>query len=246
MDEDKAVTVWNEELESAVKEIGDESKGYKIMHIHMAQTANQMYTKLTMLGILLGPLSSLLSGIEAMSNPYRHSVLAVITICLGFLSGVTVAVIKFGKYDEVSNANKTASARYTSLESNVRRQLSLQRKDRIPAMTYMEWLESKYEELFMSAPLLPRNVYDKYINAAKKQGLAVPQRYKMEFDIEKGYTESKKAEITDISDIHVTRNSTDTRPPVESIMKSTTFSSMADLNMYSDNMLQYEIGRLNK
>ena len=138
-------TVWNDELEAAVKEIGDESKGYKIMHIHMAQRATQIYTHLTIAGIVLGPLASLFSSVDSFANPER-SVASIISIFLGFLSGVTVAIIKFGKYDEVSNANKTASARYTSIESNVRRQLSLQRKDRIPAMTYMDWLDTKYED----------------------------------------------------------------------------------------------------
>ena len=43
----------------------------------------------------------------------------IIELVLGFLSGIVVASIKFGRYDEVSNANKTAAARYTSIESNV-------------------------------------------------------------------------------------------------------------------------------
>ncbi len=236
------INIWNDELETAVKDIGDESKGYKIMHIHMAQTATQIYTRLTIAGIVMGPMASLFSSIDSFTHPDR-SVASILSILLGFLSGITVAVIKFGKYDEVSNANKTASARYTSIESNVRRQLSLQRKDRIPAITYMEWLESRYEELFMSAPLLPSSVFDKYINTAKKQGIAVPERYNHDLDIESGY-EAKKAEIVDVSDIHITKGSDDKKPV--SLVQASTFSSMADLNLYSDSMLRYEINRLSR
>ena len=235
-------TVWNDELEAAVKEIGDESKGYKIMHIHMAQRATQIYTHLTIAGIVLGPLASLFSSVDSFANPER-SVASIISIFLGFLSGVTVAIIKFGKYDEVSNANKTASARYTSIESNVRRQLSLQRKDRIPAMTYMDWLETKYEELFMSAPLLPRKVFDNYIYTAKKQGLTVPERYKHNIDIEDGYILSKKEEIADISDIEVAKDTIEDKP--KSLIQTSTFSSFADLNQFSDDMLRYEMRRMN-
>ena len=61
----------------------------------------------------------------------RFSQLLVISeIILGFLSGVIVAILKYGKYDEVSTANKSAAAKYASLEANVRRQLSLYRSDR--------------------------------------------------------------------------------------------------------------------
>jgi hypothetical protein len=235
-------SIWNEELETAVKVIGDESKGYKIMHIHMAQKASQIYTSLTVAGIILGPLASVFSSIESLSNPNK-SFASVCSILLGFLSGVTVAIIKFGKYDEVSNANKTASARYTSIESNVRRQLSLQRKDRIPAIAYMEWLESKYEELFLSAPLLPRKVYDKYIYTAKKQGITIPERYYNHHDLDIEHTEAKKAEIVDISDITITNHKNDEKPL--SIIHTSTFSSFADLNQYSDTMLRYEMKRMN-
>ena len=147
--------VWNDKLESVAKDIGEDATGNKLMHIWEAQNNITKYNRLMMLGICIGPIGGLLSTIGAALNPDRDPTIPIISAIFGFLSGIFVAIIKFGKYDEKSNGHKQAVARYTSVESNVRRQLSLYRMDRIPASTYMEWLERKFEDIFLAAPLLP-------------------------------------------------------------------------------------------
>jgi len=117
-----------------------------------------------------------------------------------------VAILRFGKYDESSTSNKQAAARYTSLESNVRRQLSLYRKDRIDADKYMDWLETKYEELFLSAPLLSPEAYDKYFADATRLGLTVPCKYKATIDINPVYEQCQVQRIADRTEIRVNDN----------------------------------------
>lgn len=194
---------WNEPLENAAKYIGESSKGYKLMHLRLAQTSRKIYNRLMFLGILIGPLGGMVSAIEAFINPSVEPISAIIAISFGFLSGIIVAIIKFGKYDEVSNANKQAAARYTSIESNVRRQLGLYRNDRFLAIPYMEWLETKFEEIFLSAPLLPEKSYDNYYIFAKKMGLIIPNHYEGVIHINTEYTDTKINEIKNISSIEV-------------------------------------------
>ena len=131
---------WNDKLEMAAKDIGETSKSYKLMHIQEAQLADKTYNRLMIIGIIMGPLSGITSGIGATINTGTEPIIPIIAAIFGFISGIIVAIIKFGKYDEASNANKQAAARYTSIESNVRRQLGLYRSDRVPAIPYMEWL----------------------------------------------------------------------------------------------------------
>lgn len=258
---------WNEKLEMAAKDIGEASKSYKIMHIQEAQKANKIYNRLMIMAIIMGPLSGVTSGIGAVINSNSDSdseintTIPIIATILGFLAGIIVSMIKFGKYDEASNSNKQAAARYTSIESNVRRQLSLYRSDRVPATPYMEWLETKYEELFMSAPLLPAEVYDKYSHIAKNIGLRIPNQYDAIITINTEYEQTKVEEIINVTDIKVNdenkpntdivqklSNNDDMKEDKDKedkkIKRTNTMLHFPQLNQFSDKMLEYEMKRM--
>jgi hypothetical protein len=255
------MTSWNDKIEKVAREIGESSKGYKILHINEAQKAVKNHTRLMAAGIIVGPLSGVLSGIEAALRPPKEDpIIPVIVILLGFLSGIIVATIKFAKYDEVSNANKSAAASYTSLESNVRRQLGLYRKDRVEAIKYMEWLETKYQELFMSAPLLPIGSY----KTAKNENISIPNRYGSNVTIDESYRNRKSYEMTNTTEIEVNDRNFETEIEIQDdssdgvklspkinenkrkqkIKRTQTMSKIPQLNQYSDKMLEYEMKRM--
>jgi len=253
---------WNEKLEIAAKDIGEASKGYKLMHIRQAQKSIKTYNNLMIAGVMMGPMAGVASGIGAAINSGTDPTIPIIAVVLGFLSGIVVTIMKFGKYDENSNANKQAAARYTSIESNVRRQLGLYRVDRVPATPYMEWLETKYEELFSSAPLLPASMYDKYSNFAKDVGLSVPTRYEPVITINTDYETTKVREIIDTTDIEVnsfgesiiheelediekgSKKANKQKNIKKTIKRTGTMSQFPDLNKCSDQMLNYEMKRM--
>jgi F0F1-type ATP synthase assembly protein I len=241
----KVEAKWNEKLEDAVRNIGEDSKSYKLMHIYEAQRANRIYTKLTMAGIILGPLTGIIAGIDTTVIQSKEPILSITATVLGFLSGIVVAVIKFGRYDEFSNANKQAAARYTSIESNVRRQLGLYREDRVPATLYMEWLETKYGELFLSAPLLPSDVYDKFSQA---ENTSVLNRYEDIISINDDYEKAEVKKIVDVTNIEINNGYKVSREQEikgqKQIKRSYTMSQFPELNQYSDKMLEYEMKRM--
>ena len=259
---------WNECLEQAAKEIGESSKSYKLMHIEEAQEATNIYNNLMIAGIVTGPLAGIVTSVGAAANLDGNTVIVcdVVIILLGFLSGIFVSILKFGKYDEMSSANKQAAARYTSIESNVRRQLSLYRQDRVAAAPYMEWLETKYDELFMSAPLLPASAYDKFTNKAKELGYHIPNRYDTVIEINNDYEDSKLGEVTDQTKIEVNIDDNTLEPKQQisqgsrfrdavmmasqamkgdkKVRRTDTMSQFPQLNECSDQMLQYEMNRM--
>lgn len=233
--------LWNDKIEKAAKNIGETSRAYKIMHTEEAQKANKYYNRLMMLGIILGPASGIISGISAALNPEMNPTFPIIELSLGFLSGIIVASIKLGRYDEVSNANKTAAARYTSLESNVRRQLGLNREDRMSPTTYMEWLETKYEELLLSAPLLPPGNYEKYKKMADKEGWLIPEQYDHIISVEEG---TRKHQIIEAHNINLSPG--DENMSIEHSSghrRSLTMGNIPEINQFSDQMLKYEMRR---
>ncbi len=234
---------WNSKLEEAAQSIGQAAQGYKHMHIWQAQRATNRHKYLMGSGIVVGPLASVLQSISLALNLETDPIISVFVIILGFISGIMVATVKFGKYDEVSNANKSAAARYTSIEANVRRQLGLYRRDRMPAIAYMDWLETKYEELLMSAPLLSASSLERYSKHAKTKGLPVPEQYDHFISINKDYEDTKAQEIVDQSKIIIT--TAENTPVLDSqVKRSSTMAKIPEINCASDKMLAYELNRL--
>lgn len=215
------------------------------MHIYEAQRANKIYTKLTIVGIILGPLAGIVSGIDTTVIESKEPIMPIIATILGFLSGIVVAVIKFGRYDEFSNANKQAAARYTSIESNVRRQLGLYREDRVPATLYMEWLETKYGELFLSAPLLSADVYDKF---SQIENNSVLSKYENIISINDNYEKAEVKKIVDVTNIKINNGykvlGEQEMKGEKQIKRSYAMSQFPELNQYSDKMLEYEMKRM--
>ena len=165
MDNDETKNViWTNIIEQNVKEIGEKSKGYKIMHIQQARNITLKYKLLMYTGIILGPLAGLLSSLAVISSSSNTSIeLSIASACVSFISGIVIAVTKYGKFEEKSSHHKITASKYTSLESNVRRQLILSREDRINAVQYLDYVGSSFDELFMSSPLVANNIYKNYI-----------------------------------------------------------------------------------
>ena len=130
------------------------------MHIQEAHRISKQHKWLMYSGIFLGPLTGLLSGIGAITNTSTSPIKwAIAAACTGFISGIVVAVTKFGKFEEKSSHHKLAASKYTSLESNVRRQLIMCRTDRVNAVKYLEWIGNSFDDLFITSPLVSRSIH---------------------------------------------------------------------------------------
>jgi hypothetical protein len=208
--------LWDDSIENAAKEIRNRSNIYKSMHIYSAQKANKLYNNFMYLSIVLGPTAGVLSGIITNFNGDTQKVLSVLITILSFISGIVATILKFGKFDEESNANKLAASKYTSLENNVRRQLALSRTNRIPAKDYIDWINRSFDELFIASPLLSEEIFLKYEKKAIKNGIRIrPQ--------------------TSEDDVK------DTLQLLQK--KSKTYNNIQDINHYDDGRMNYEMKR---
>ena len=217
---------WNPIIEKNVLEIGEKAKGYKTMHTQESEQVSTKYDILMFCGIVLGPLAGLLSSIGAiLAPPDTAIILPILSTCVGFLSGIFVAITKYGKYEENMSKHKLAASKYTSLESNVRRQLALCRLDRVNAVQYLEWIGNSFDELFLASPLVAKKIYEQYIEMAKENGLVIPDEYKIIVNVDQRFSEIKKPQ----GKIEITR---------ESINK------LPELNKFSDGRMDYELNRM--
>jgi hypothetical protein len=144
---------WNDNLEKETYNIAYNCNNSKINHIKNSIIYSRIYSMFIILGVLIGPISSTLSTTDAFSS----STLLIISSFTGYISGIIIAIIKFGKFEQLSISNKNAAMKYNSLENNIKRQLSLYRTDRIKPDHYLKWIEIKFEEINSSSPLIHKN-----------------------------------------------------------------------------------------
>jgi hypothetical protein len=243
---------WNEDIEKNVYEIGEKSKGYKIMHIKEAINVSFRYDLLMYSGILLGPIAGLLSAIGSILSPDDSpTTLPIVSACLAFISGIVVAATKYGKFEEKSSHHKMAASKYTSLESNIRRQLILYRENRQNAAQYLEWIGNSFDDLFTGSPLVTDIIYNEYIKIAKENGLVIPDEYVI--NINDHYKKKKINEIKDVSIININtdleNNNNVNDGKVDDHIKENIINNLShfpDINKFSDNMMNYELQRMMK
>ena len=254
---------WNNKSEDVIKQLGENVKSYKIMHLQQAQKACSFYKKLTIAGIVIGPMAGILSAINQIIYPDTNPTIPIIEILLGFLSGIIVAIIKFGKHDEAMNSNQSVAARYTSLESNIRRQMCLYRNNRISAEHYLEWVETKYNEIISSAPLITQTTYNNFVAKSDKNGYTIPNMYESIITINtenvpeivinmdnEGQSESElegqgESELEGQGESELEgQGESHQKVTIHKVKRTTTMAKIPEINQYSDKMLQYEMKRM--
>jgi len=245
--------MWNDKIEKTVHGIGESSKSYKHMHIDYAQRTSKMFSIYTILGILLGPLAGIISTVDASMHPDEDPTFSIVIAILSSLSGVVVAIVKFGNYEELSSAHKNTAAKYTSLESNVRRQLALYRNDRIPAQKYLSWIGKSFDDLFMAAPLLPENIQKKHANIAKTSGLIAPTPYKPTIQIDSKYEHDVVTSLINNNQIEIntsldksdmTTDDKETKIILKTVRRGESLAQFPELSKYSDGQMSYEMTRM--
>ena len=161
---------WSDTIEKALLNIAESCKGYKWMNIFSAKRESFRYDILMYSLIILGPLSGILSSSSSSTSSSKDNILQIFVTVFSFSTGMFSAVIKYSKFDEKSLIYKTIASKYGSLESNIRRQLSLEKTDRVNAGEYLEWISNNYDSLFSSSPLISDDVYEKWkvINGGEK------------------------------------------------------------------------------
>lgn len=245
---------WSPTIEKNILEIGEKAKGYKIMHIKTSRQISYKYDWLMYSGIVLGPLAGLFSGIGAMLHPEEETTFPILSACVAFISGIVVAVSKYGKFEEKSSDHRLAASKYTSLESNVRRQLALCKKDRINAGQYLDWIGNSFDDLFLASPLVSPKIYDSYVKKAKEKGLAIPDEYGMTVNINESYQMKKIHEIKDASvidiNIDLSKGSQNNSEEIQTfkgkkeIKRTKSMSHYPELNKFSDGRMEYEMQRM--
>lgn len=216
---------WNDQLESSIKFIGERALGYKIMHVRAARSSTLTYDMLMYAGIVCGPLAGLIACIGTILSNCPEIIFPIISAAIASVSAIFVGSVKFGKFEEQSVAHKVAAARYTSLESSIRQQLTLNRNQRIEGKEYLHYIGNSYDELFNISPLIPKKINQAYAKKARESGLTVPEEYALTVTIDPIYEKN-----------------TITQP--QCLKRGESLISFPNFSKYSDGQMEYEMKRM--
>jgi hypothetical protein len=146
--------VWSSASENIAQKIGADAQDNKIHQLRAARRCAHDYSKLMCVGVALGPLSAVITGIGMTLNPEAPVLFPVVSSIVAFAAGIVTAVARFSSLDEKSVEHKLAAGQYARLEGNIRRQLAMPRPLRQAASKYLRWADKTFDEVFASSPLV--------------------------------------------------------------------------------------------
>lgn len=171
------VKSWSETVEKTIREMCENCEKNRARNSAEAVRLLTYYNALVYTVIALNPIASIIY------NTLGEAASAVVLINLSlFLVSVLSGWIKYAKFEERAFVHNSFAARFSSLKSNIERQLSLAQEERILAGEYFEWVSESYDELNSSAPLFiggegkkeDKNVKITVIEADKKPNHIAP------------------------------------------------------------------------
>ena len=159
--------IWNETTEKVIRDVETSCREYKYMHVDACKSASRKYDYTMYVIIAVGPISSILASTYDTSSNCNSPINQAVQIFLYLITGVLSAIIKFSKFEHKATIHRTTSLKFSSLENNIKRQLTLRREDRQPADKYLEWVIHSFDELFNSSPIIVDTVFQKWSKERK-------------------------------------------------------------------------------
>lgn len=159
---------WSESIETTLKDIEKSCENFKLLNIFAARKNERKYNFLMYCSIVLGPLTGVISASLNTDSEY-NSQLSVIVTVFSFLTGMCSAINKFSEFGDKALVYKNIASKYASLEINIKRQLSLEKVDRINSSEFLEWVSNSYDELFNTTPLVSDSIYEEWVEKNKQE-----------------------------------------------------------------------------
>jgi hypothetical protein len=213
---------WNVFIENICQDIGNKSMGYKWMHYNTALGLSSIASKLKLFGTLMGPLV----GISIFSNTGDILVLKIVTGVISFVIGISTAMLQTNNYDEEASKHKLASGRYSSLISNIRRQLSIPYEKREKGDDYVKWIEKNYNDLVTNSPDIDDLIVTKYIKLATQKNIPIPDSFEIAGIINQNInTDSVGMTLRRLSDVSI-----DVQPNVSVSHSPVPHADVGDIN----------------
>jgi hypothetical protein len=162
---------WNDKNERIIVSIGENSASYKWMH----DKSSQIYTSLhKMMGFILIIINT---GLSAQTLVPENSEIAAINILRQlFIYIVTLlsVVQNFLKYEELTSKHNSAAINFSHLYHKIQQEMSMFRKDRTDANTYVSTVLKEYDSLIVNGPDIHWYALSQFKKIFSKSDISIP------------------------------------------------------------------------
>lgn len=150
---------YNPEFEQLLKENGDHSQVYSILHQMSHVKYRRMYDKCNIPLIIITAVIGFVTGI-GLPYAYTNTALGAASVFVSIMK----SIVSYLKLSERSENHRICSLQFGQISNEIKTELSLRRKQRQPAKILLDMVKVKYKNLMEVAQLLDNDVIQQFRN----------------------------------------------------------------------------------
>jgi hypothetical protein len=252
-----SVTEWTDELETQLKYLGECAQGYVRMYKMDILKYSAHQQRWTSGSISAGVISGALLTLSLALGIEHNQVMIIISTLLSFGSSVCHGYLYQIDYASIIADLKRQTAKYSGLQNNIKRQLSLSRDKREKAEDYHYWITNNYDQLSETSLNIHPDTIELYRKICKDSNLPFPDENaddaKIVVHVEKGCDtdrndtgrndtgrNTRRTKTTGLQDV-ISQEDKSTLVKGDSLRGQV---NIQEALRYTDQHMQYELNRL--
>ena len=148
---------YNPEFEQLLKENGDHSQVYSILHQMSHVKYRAMYDKFNIPLIIITAVIGFVTGI-GLPYAYINTALGASSVFVSIMK----SIVSYLKLSERSENHRICSLQFGQISNEIKMELSLRRNQRQPAKILLDMVKVKYKNLMEVAQLLDNDVIQRF------------------------------------------------------------------------------------
>lgn len=173
----KSRNEWTDELEKQLQYIGECSQGYTQMYKMDILRYSTFQQRLTSLIISSGIISGALLTLSLALGIDKSQAMVIISTFLSFGTSVGQGYLYQIDYASIISELKRQAAKYSGLQNNIKRQLSMPRNKREKAKDYHYWITNSYDQLGETSLHIHPETIILYRELCQKEKLPFPDEF---------------------------------------------------------------------
>jgi hypothetical protein len=150
---------YNSEFEQLLKENGEHSQVYSILHQMSYIKYKYRFDMLNIPSIILTAVIGFITGI-GINYPYTGVILGASSVFVSIMKSIT----SYMKLNERSENHRICSLQFGQISNEIKIELSLRRKQRQPAKILLDVIKVKFKNLMEVAQLLDNDIIQQFRN----------------------------------------------------------------------------------
>ena len=166
---------WTDEVEEFLKDLGEKSYGYSILHKKAEDVFNRKAVSIDIPSIILSTVAGTLS--IGSSSMFSAGYEQYSQYFIGFLSisvGIIQTINSYFDWKKRSENHRLSHLQYGKLYRFISIELSLPREQRIRCNDLMKIIRENYERLQEISPLIPQSIIEEFKKTFKNYDVSKP------------------------------------------------------------------------